>query len=167
MKQLLKQYAAYNLWANKKLLGRISEFAEELCTREIPSSFTSINKTILHLWDVEQIWWQRLNLAEHVIWPSSAFKGTSQELFSQLLSSSQQWVQWVEKANDVNLEHVFAYQNSKREQFKQPVYEVLQHLFNHQTYHRGQVITMLHTLKVEKIPATDFILFCRSKVKIV
>jgi uncharacterized damage-inducible protein DinB len=66
-------------------------------------------------------------------------------------------------AKEVNLTHVFAYRNSKKEQFKEPVYQVLMHVFNHATYHRGQMVTMMRQLDVKTIPATDFIVFSRNK----
>ncbi len=163
MKQLLQQYAAYNFWANKILLERITQLSEEQITEEIVSSFPGIYKTVLHMVDAESIWWQRLKLAEHVDFPSQIFKGNFEDLSKILLQLSQQWEEWVRKANEVNINHVFAYQNSKKELFKQPVYEVLLHLFNHQTFHRGQLVTMFRQSGMEKIPPTDFIVFTRSK----
>ena len=68
----------------------------------------------------------------------------------------------MKNASEANIVHVFAYQNSKRELFKQPVYEVLLQLFNHQTYHRGQLTNMLRQLGIDKIAATDFIVFSRA-----
>lgn len=163
MKQLFQQYAAYNVWANKTLTDRIAQLPEEIIRKETPSSFNSLYKTVLHLMDVESIWWQRLKLAERVEWPGKSFEGNFEELAQQLVSFSRQWYQWVLNANEVNLEHVFGYQNSKKEFFKQPVYEVLLQVFNHQTYHRGQLVTMMHQTGVNKIPATDFIIFSRNK----
>jgi uncharacterized damage-inducible protein DinB len=61
------------------------------------------------------------------------------------------------------LDHVFQYYNSKREYFKQPIFQMLLHVFNHGTYHRGQLVNMLRQLAVEKIPQTDFIVFSRTK----
>jgi uncharacterized damage-inducible protein DinB len=58
---------------------------------------------------------------------------------------------------------VFHYQNTKKEQFKQPIYQVLLHMFNHSTYHRGQLVTMLRQLGVQKLPSTDFIVWSRRK----
>ena len=163
MKQLLQQYSAYNTWANRILLERINQLPEEQVNKEIVSSFPGIYKTVLHMMDAESIWWQRLKLAEHVDFPSQTFKGNFEELSRILLQLSLQWEEWVRKANEANINHVFAYQNSKKELFKQPVYEVLLHLFNHQTFHRGQVVTMCRQLGMEKIPPTDFIVFTRSK----
>lgn len=163
MKQLLQQYAAYNLWANKIILERIAQLPEDIILKETKSSFNNLFKTVLHLMDVESIWWQRLKLTEHVEWPGKNFEGNFEELSIQLLVLSKQWYEWVANTNEVNLSHVFGYQNSKREFFKQPVYEMLLHLFNHQTFHRGQLVTMMRQNGIEKIPATDFIVFSRSK----
>jgi uncharacterized damage-inducible protein DinB len=163
MKQLLQQYAAYNVWANKIITERIRQLPEAIIYQETKSSFSTIYKTVLHLWDVESIWWQRLRLLEHVEWPGVNFEGNFEALSQQLLSFSKQWVQWVTSANEINLTHVFAYHNSKKEYFKQPVYEMLLHLFNHQTFHRGQLVTMMRENGIEKIPPTDFIVFSRKK----
>ncbi|WP_431607929.1 DinB family protein [Zunongwangia profunda] len=35
----------------------------------------------------------------------------------------------------------------------------MQHLFNHGTYHRGQIISMAHQLGFTEIPSTDFLFF--------
>lgn len=164
MKQLLHQYASYNLWANRRVCDRIIQLPEQLSDVAVPSSFPSIRKTVLHLWDVESIWWQRLRLAERDIEPSEGFTGNIKDLVSELLKTSAIWQRWILETNDANISHVFAYKNSKKEHFKQPVYEMLLHLFNHQTYHRGQIISMFHALGVDKIPATDFILFSRKKL---
>ncbi len=164
MKQLFQQYAAYNLWANKIIMERLAQLPEETIQKETKSSFNSLYKTVIHLMDVESVWWQRLKLEEHVEWPGESFKGNFKELSQQLLTSSRRWYDWVLNANEVNLEHVFGYHNSKKEFFKQPVYEMLLQLFNHQTYHRGQLVTMMHQNGIEKIPATDFIVFSRNKL---
>lgn len=162
MKQLLQQYSAYNLWANKKIINQINQLSDEQINKEIVSSFPSIYKTILHMANVKSIWWQRLKLAEHVVLPDENLQVSFDELSKRLLQLSQQWLDWIINTNEANINHVFAYQNTKKELFKEPVYEVLLHLFNHQSYHRGQVVTMLRQLGIDKIVPTDFIVFSRS-----
>jgi uncharacterized damage-inducible protein DinB len=127
------------------------------------SSFPSLYTTVLHLWDAESIWWQRMKLHERLVIPSEAFNPSMSEAVNGLLNQGAQWEEWVNQASDIQLKHVFAYQNSRREQFKQPVAEVLQHVFNHGTYHRGQLVTMLRMLEVRKIPSTDYIAWCRRR----
>jgi len=160
---MLVQYAAYNLWANSRLIEVINNLTDEQIDREIVSSFTNIKKTMLHLWDVENIWWQRMRLVEMEVWQSDNFTGSLLELTNHLIAQSKQWKEWVDIATEAALEHEFIYKNSKKDQFKQPVYEMLMHLFNHQSYHRGQLVTMLRQVDETNIPNTDLISFLRKK----
>ena len=162
MKQILQQYAAYNIWANKKITETANLLSEEQINKEIVSSFPSVYKTVLHLMEVENVWWQRLQLVEQTT-PPGWFTGNFTELSKKLLELSQQWESWVQNANEANINHVFAWYNLKKEYFKEPVYKMLLHLFNHQTFHRGQLITMFRQSGLDKIPPTDFIVFCRKK----
>ena len=112
--------------------------------------------------DAESIWWQRMKLQERISRPSDDFTGDMKELTSHLLHQNRQWNEWVNNVNEHQLEHVFQYQNSKRELFKQPIYQMLVHVFNHGTYHRGQLVNMLRQLGEEKVPQTDFIQWSRK-----
>ncbi len=162
MKQLLMQYSAYNLWANQRLIEMALQLTEEQQKQEIISSFASIHKTFQHIWNAESIWWQRLKLQEHIIVPDEKQDYSFTDTIDGLLIQSKQWSLWVD-ATEAALDHVFAYYNSKKEYFKQPVWQMLVHLFNHGTYHRGQLVTMYRQSGLEKIPATDFIMFSRKK----
>ncbi len=163
MKTQLQQYAAYNCWANQRMLELMLTLDDAILHRELVSSFPSLYHTVLHLYTAEHNWWQRLQLAEHILSPADHFRGSFQELAGLLLEQSGRWEQWVEQASERQLQHVFAYQTMKGEQFKQPVWQMILHLFNHGSYHRGQLVTLLRQQGVEKIPATDFIVFTRKK----
>ena len=162
MKELLQQYAAYNIWATKQLVDRISKLPEEDTRKEIISSFPSIYKTMQHMWMAEEVWWQRLKLTENIVLESETFSGTFNDLVNVLAKQSQQFKDWIDNATETQLTHVFAYIRNK-EQLKMPVYQMLHHVFNHATYHRGQLVTILNQLGADKIPATDFSAFCRKK----
>ena len=75
MKELLQQFAAYNIWANQKILEVIHTLPEEKQKQELPSSFKSLYVTVLHMWNAESIWWQRMKLQERIISPFETFKG--------------------------------------------------------------------------------------------
>jgi uncharacterized damage-inducible protein DinB len=163
MKEVLTQLSAYNIWANQLLFDTINKLPGEKQKQELSSSFRSLYATVLHMLDAESIWWQRMKLQERIIRPSDDFKGDMKELSNNLLHQNRQWNEWIANANEHQLDHVFQYQNFKREQFKQPIYQMLLHVLNHGTYHRGQLVNMLRQLGVEKIPGTDFIEWSRRK----
>ena len=163
MKEIILQYATYHTWANNLLLSTIQSLTEEQQHAELQSSFPSLYKTALHMLDAESIWWQRLKLQEKIERPSDTFSGNMAALSSLLQQQNRQWQDWVAGANELALQHEFIYYNSRKERFKQPVYQMLLHLFNHGTYHRGQMVTMLRELGVDKVPATDFIVWSRKR----
>jgi uncharacterized damage-inducible protein DinB len=163
MKEVLTQLAAYSIWANRQIIDTIHLLPEEKQKQQVPSSFTSLFTTLLHMYDAESIWWQRMKLQERISKPSDDFNGDMKELGDNLLYQNKQWHEWIVNSSEHQLEHVFHYQNTKKEQFKQPIYQMLVHMLNHGTYHRGQLVNMLRQLEVEKIPATDFIVWSRRK----
>jgi uncharacterized damage-inducible protein DinB len=162
MKELILQLSGYHTWANQQLIDIIQQLPGEKQTQTVASSFDSLLKTVIHLWDAESIWWQRLKLSERILIPSETFNGNFNEAANQLLQQNRQWTQWISNAQEHMFQHEFIYLNLKKEQFKQPVYQVLLHVFNHGTYHRGQLVTMLRQLGIEKIPQTDYIAWSRK-----
>jgi uncharacterized damage-inducible protein DinB len=162
MKELLLQLSGYHTWANQQLIDLIQQLPGEKQTQTVASSFDSLLKTVIHLWDAESIWWQRLKLSERIVIPSETFNGNFNEAASQLLQQNRQWTEWISNSQEHMFQHEFIYLNLKKEQFKQPVYQVLVHVFNHGTYHRGQLVTMLRQLGIEKIPQTDYIVWSRK-----
>lgn len=159
MKHVMQQCSAYTAWANKRLFDCIAKLPEETINQEIMSSFPSLRLTVLHMWNAESIWWQRLKLQERVEPPGPTFVGNFALLQKSSSTQSEQWAEWVKKASEVQLQHVFAYRPIKKEEIKKPVYEVLLQLFSHGSYHRGQLVTMLRQHEVTTIPQTDFSIF--------
>jgi uncharacterized damage-inducible protein DinB len=162
MKEILTSYAAYEIWANKRLLDVIMNIGSVQQEQEIKSSFPSIYKTCLHMWDASAIWWQRLHKKEQIAVPSLSFHPTMAEVAQELVEQNEQWLQWIQNASDSDIEAELPYKNMKGEPFIQPVKHILLHISNHGTYHRGQLVTMLRQVGVEKVPQTDYIVFSRS-----
>lgn len=163
MKILLTQLSSYHLWANNIIIERIEKLTEDLQQQPVVSSFGSINETLYHLWNAEHTWWQRLKLQEIIVPIDESVKGDFRKLSGGLMAQSKQWQEWITAAQEHMLDHEFIYYNSKKEKFKQKVYEVLLHVFNHGTYHRGQLVSILRQLEVGAIPPTDFILWSRRR----
>jgi uncharacterized damage-inducible protein DinB len=161
MKTLLDQYAAFNLWANQRMTDAILEMDEHQQQQVVKSSFPNIYATVLHLWDVESGWFQRVHRHEKVMFPSQNFNPTMKELVNGLLGQSEQWVRYVRELSDADLMQMVTYKNIAGQEFTQPLYLLIHHLFNHQTYHRGQLVTMMRELGVEQLPGTDFITWTR------
>jgi uncharacterized damage-inducible protein DinB len=160
MKELLDQYAGYNSWANKKILELAETLDAEQQHREIASSFSSLYKTIFHMWGAEMVWRRRL-YSEATTIEGDPFTGSMKKLSETLQQQDQELVSYVMSKNNDTLKQKLSYRNSRGQEFSEPIYLILMHLFNHNTYHRGQLVTLFRQLKIEKIPQTDFIAWVR------
>ena len=114
------------------------------------------------MWDATSIWWQRVHTVKEIVVPSLSFHPSMNEIENGLLQQNTQWTEWIRSADDAALTYVLPYKNMKGEAFEQEVKEIILHINNHGTYHRGQLVTMLRQLGAEKIPQTDYILYSRS-----
>jgi len=70
--------------------------------------------------------------------------------------------EFVSELTDERLSSVLIYKTMEGKQFSNILWQMMQHLINHSTYHRGQVVTMLRQLGVKPI-GTDLITFYREK----
>ena len=164
MKELLLSYTEYNVWANKLIAELVCGLSDEFRSKDLGGSFVSVAKTVEHIWVAENLWLQRLQMAEHVVAPNENFDGTFEDICHAWLKSSEGLLLFTQKIHDERgLEHEFHYKNIKGEHFKNKVSDCIQHVCNHSTFHRGQLVTYLRQLGETKIPSTDFITFCRRK----
>lgn len=163
MKDILLSYAAYNLWANNRIAEVLKKLPDTQLDQETGSSFGSLRKTVYHMWDAESIWYQRLQLVEQAIKPSPGYDGTFTEACALWQKQSQSLADWVKQVQPVRLEHVVAYYNTRKQYCKSSVIEMLMQVFNHASYHRGQLVTMLRQAGITKIPVTDYCEFTRGK----
>lgn len=61
----------------------------------------------------------------------------------------------------VDLEKEIVYKNAAGQQFVGVVKDILMHVFNHSTYHRGQIASVFKSAAVEP-PVTDYIMLKRN-----
>jgi uncharacterized damage-inducible protein DinB len=148
----------YNRWANVRVLDAASKLTTEQYTRDLSSSFRSAQDTLTHIIAAEWVWLRR-------------WKGTSPKTlfdpaeFPNLEALRVKWaeieheqMEFVNNITDDSLATMITYVNIKGETWTYPLWQMMQHLVNHSTYHRGQVATMLRQLGAEPA-ATDFLLF--------
>lgn len=162
VRDLLLRYAIYNQWAHKKLLDLISGLSPEQHHQTIPSSFDSLYKTVFHVWGAESLWLGRLNLNPIAI-AGDPFHGSMKDLSNALELADQEWVDWFVTKDDRQLTEILHYKNKAGQPFQQTFDLLLQHIFNHSTYHNGQLVTMFRALGIDKIPSTDFSTWATSR----
>ncbi len=153
---LLKQYADYDLWANKRLVERLGVEPADVLDRNVASSFPSLRLTVLHMRDAANTWLKRL-LGQPYTWPA----GPEMDL-ADLLRRCEAFHDHVSALSGEDLSRMVIYRDLRGNEHVQPVWQILMHCLNHNTQHRGQLITMMRALALERIPNVDLIGYQRS-----
>lgn len=159
MNQRYIDYADYNIWANNRLINNLTGQDDELLNKELVASFPTIRASILHIWYAETGWLSRMNGNGWDTSNVTNFNGTNNELFEEWQMTSERFQKFVEKADlekEIKFEH-------KGENFSIPTREIIQTVFNHGSYHRGQVVMMMRQLGISEISQTDYIEWVREK----
>ena len=163
MKNMLVHYMAYNCWANRQLVKRLLQLPGEQPDQELGGNLSTLRVAVHHLWYSESLWYQRLLLAEKTTDPAAGYSGSFAEACAEWLKQSALLQEWVEKANQVKLNHTIAYTLKKSEHYKMAVEDVIMQVCSNSAFYRGQLVYMLERLGVKKIPATDYSLFKPKK----
>jgi uncharacterized damage-inducible protein DinB len=156
------QLADYNIWANKIVHDWFNHLTEEQWKLPMVSSFESIEATALHIAGAETAWLGRLNNEASPVWLPSVFKGGKPELIALWMSASAGLKNFIEQLQEDRLYDGLAFKRINGEQVTLKYYQIFAHVFNHSTYHRGQLVTLLRQAGYTNISATDIMMYFRK-----
>ena len=155
LSQLVNNIVAYNVWANRKYVNWLNQKGPELLHNEVPSSFSSLKDTLIHIWDTERFWLSVLQQVPHPNTFRNRFEGTLEDVFVGIVSHSENFAQYVSSLSDEELMEtvtlVTPWASGTR-----PRFQFIQHCMNHSTYHRGQIVTIGRNLGITDAPMTDY-----------
>lgn len=160
--QTIIQLSKYNYWANQKICTWINAINNEQWEQGFESSFSSIKKTVLHLLAAESLWYDRI-LEREAKWNAELNNSKNKEtIISELKDKGKDLVHFCENLNEDQLAKKITYTRLTGETYTQPLSEILPHIFNHSTYHRGQIVTLLRQAGYQEIGSTDLLLYYRE-----
>jgi uncharacterized damage-inducible protein DinB len=152
----------FNAWANHRVLDAASTLTPEQFTHSLGSSFSSVRDTLAHICGAEEIWAERFHGRS-----PSAFLDAQQ--FATLTVLRDYWkvreaalLGFVSGLTQEDLDRVLEYKTMKFGVYRNPLWQAMQHVVNHGTYHRGQVTTLLRQLGAQPI-LTDLMHFYRER----
>jgi len=148
----------YTEYANRLALDAAEKLAEEQQKHDFKISHGSIHGTLVHMAGAEWIWLERWKGVSHShIWTADDFTGIP-ALRLRWREIENERRQLLESLNEEKLHQELSYKNIKGEPFTLPLVEQMQHVVNHATLHRGQVVGMIRQLGVQP-PAVDLLYY--------
>lgn len=161
-KQYFIELSGFNIWATGIFCSMLAQISDEQWQQKIVSSFDTIQETILHIISAEKAWLQRFK-KEPVDWLQFNYKGSKDEHIQLWKQTSADLKKFIDAFDEQQLETILHYKRLNGEEKSTPFYIMFAHVFNHSTYHRGQLITMLRQVGFSDIKSTDLIGFYRNK----
>ena len=152
----------YNSWANHRTLDACAALTEEQFTRDMGSSFRSVRDTLAHLMLVEWIWLERWNGRAPSGYPPSTDFPNLNTVRTRWAEIERDLLKYIASLTPEDLQRVVHHKTMAGVPHAQPLWQMLQQVLNHATYHRGQVTTLLRQLGAKGV-GTDLIMFYRER----
>jgi uncharacterized damage-inducible protein DinB len=150
----------YNYWARDRQLQACAALNQDQFLRPLGSSFSSVRDTLVHLLGVEWVWLERWRGKSPTMRDAEEY---APERFPTVSGIQKRWRtvesgarDYLARLSEEALAWPLTYVNLKGETWTYPLWQTLFHLVNHQTYHRGQVSTLLRQLGVQPV-AIDYL----------
>jgi len=163
MLSVFRQLAEYNSWANARLYDAALALPEELYRADTGVFFRSLHGTLNHLLLTDRLWLTRLTrVGEQPKRLDDILYEDRIELARARLAEDARLIALVSGYDDVMLSRPHAYQTTSGMPQEQPLSDILLHLFNHQTHHRGQAHACLSITTKQEPPLLDLLAFQRG-----
>jgi len=163
MRNHFEQFAAYNRWANARLYQAAFALSEEDYRRNVSAFFKSMHGTLNHLLLTDRIWLKRLTgEGDHPDRLDAILIEDRRSLALARADEDDRLVRYVGSLDDTALEGVLEYATTSGKPFAQKRREILAHLLNHQTHHRGQAHTILSIVTGREPPSLDLLQWQRN-----
>ena len=157
----------YNTWANKRILNHLQSLPDQVYNKEIDSVFSSIHEVVVHIYTVDGMWFSVIsgdtfeetmdviNTLEQKIIGKDLHQmiGLYQEI-------TDQYTELITSLDDPDV--VITIHHPRYGEKTLPYADLIEHVVNHGTYHRGHITAMLRQQGYPGIP-TDYIFYLYEK----
>ncbi|PLR77057.1 damage-inducible protein DinB [Bacillus sp. V3-13] len=159
----------YHLWANDVVFKHLKELPSEICYQQVKSVFPSLYDTLFHMYQIDYVWLRTLNgdSFDHIIKDVNQLTDTIQEKNLDLLDEKfvqigNEYRKLIREIED--LHEKISIQHPRYGKLTTSYLELLQHVANHGTYHRGNITAILRQLGY-KGPSTDYVWYLFEQKK--
>ncbi len=155
--------ARYNAWANALIFEAVAALPAGEATRERQSVFRNMVHTLNHNYVIDLIWQAHLEGRDH----GFGARNTKDHPPLEELQGRQQaidawYIEWADQLTDAALAEKVHFTLIGGNQGVMTRGEILLHVVNHTTYHRGFVADLFYQVPA-KPPATDLPVYLRER----
>ena len=153
----VRRHLAYTEWATARLLGAARELPPQDLLRDFGTADKSVLGTLTHLFGADRVWLARLQGGAQE-WPREY---ALEDLAADWGVVYARWQAWAAGSTEESLAERISYRDMKGNPWITPVWQIVLHVVNHGTHHRGQVAGFLRAMG-RTPPPLDLIAFYRE-----
>jgi uncharacterized damage-inducible protein DinB len=158
-----QQLANYNRWANSRLYAAALDLSDQAYRLHIGVFFGGLHGTLNHLLLTDRLWLKRLTgEGDHPNRLNAILYEDRIELTRARIEEDNRLISVVDKFDDAALASLHSYKTTSGMPQSQVLADILLHLFNHQTHHRGHAHACLSILTGGEPPSLDLLIFQRG-----
>jgi uncharacterized damage-inducible protein DinB len=162
-KDALKRLLDYTGWANHRVMRAAVVLSPDDFRKDMGASHGGIRGTLTHMLSAEWMWLERFK-------GISPDKPIDESEFPDLISLRDRWTAieghrsaWLESLPEDGVSKRIRYSTTKGVEHEAPLWQLVQHVANHATFHRAQVVTLLRVLGVTP-PSSDLLVWDRERL---
>lgn len=152
---------AYTAWASRRLLDAAAQLTPDQLMRDFGTSDKSVLGTLVHVFAADRIWFHRIQ-------GTSPQKFVSEDEYRLSVLENdwpalhEQWRQWAAGLDDATAASDLEYRDMSGRPWRQPIWQIVIHVVNHGTHHRGQAQGFLRAMGVAP-PPLDMSFYYRTR----
>jgi uncharacterized damage-inducible protein DinB len=159
--EVLQQHIDYNIWASRRLLHAVSGLSAEELSHDFSTADKTILGTLAHLYVAEKNWLARMQEGTAAIQNRTTEDNQLQTLLPKWTEEQNNWKIWVSQLPPEAPDQAMEYLDLQGRRWAQPLWQILLHVVNHSTHHRGQISGFVRALG-KTPPPLDYIAFVRE-----
>jgi len=149
-----QRHLRYSAWASRRVLDAVIALPEEQRGRDLGSSHKGLLGTLDHILFGDRVWIARIL--------DTPIEASGEPIELEWPAVQKRWSDWASSVTDDDLARAVSYKDSRGATHQSAAVEIVMHVVNHATLHRGQVMSMLRQLGIAP-PQTDLITFYRAE----
>ncbi len=143
---VLRNHLNYTAWASSRLVEAASALTPQELVRDFATADHNVLGTLAHVYAADRVWLGRIEGN-----PPEPFLVPEQDMHLAVLRNDwpalhERWKQWGTRLTEDLLHKDISYKSAKGDAFVTPTWQIVLHVVNHATHHRGQVSGFLRAM---------------------
>lgn len=156
----LKTHIDYSVWANQRMLDAAAALTPGELTRDFETADKSVLGTLLHVYGADLVWIERMHGKSLTVRPYDAEELAT--LQSGWPPVGDRWKEYVATLTEEAAEGEIAYSTFRGDAFRSPAWQIILHVVNHGSHHRGQAAGFMRSMG-KTPPVLDLMHFYRTR----